>query len=123
VKNSITSYIPKLFMPPSNSKFGALKKMSTELHRLTATEVLAKIKAGELSVTEYANSLVARIQARDEAVQAWAYFDPKYVLEQAKALDAIPSSERGPLHGVAIAVKDVIYTKGRYFSRSFDRLY
>lgn len=95
--------------------------MSTELHRLTATEVLAKIKAGELSVSEYANSLVARIQARDEAVQAWAYFDPKYVLEQAKALDAIPPSERGPLHGVAIAVKDVIYTKGRLFSRSFDR--
>jgi len=87
--------------------------MDKELYKLTATEVLAKTKAGELSVTEYANSLVKRIEARDEAVQAWAYLDPKYVLEQAKALDAIPTSERGPLHGVAIAVKDVIYTKGK----------
>jgi Asp-tRNA(Asn)/Glu-tRNA(Gln) amidotransferase A subunit family amidase len=33
-------------------------------------------------------------------------------MAQAEALDAVPKAERGPLHGVAIAVKDVIYTKG-----------
>jgi Asp-tRNA(Asn)/Glu-tRNA(Gln) amidotransferase A subunit family amidase len=86
--------------------------MSSELYRLTATEILAKVVANEVSVEDYARSLLTRIKARDEAVQAWAYLDPDYVIEQAKALDAIPSAERGPLHGVAIAVKDVIYTKG-----------
>ncbi|CAI6324180.1 unnamed protein product [Periconia digitata] len=85
--------------------------MSSDLYRLTATEVLQKTKAGDISVQDYATSLLNRIAARDDAVQAWAYLDPAYVLEQAKALDAIPAAERGPLHGVAIAVKDVIFTK------------
>jgi NCS1 family nucleobase:cation symporter-1 len=84
-----------------------------ELFRLTATEVSAKIRSGETTVEEYAKSLLARIEARDAAVQAWAYLDPKYVLEQARALDKVPQDQRGPLHGIAIAVKDVIYTKGR----------
>jgi len=85
--------------------------MSTQLYQLTATQVLAKIKSGESTVEDYARSLLQRIQTRDEAVQAWAYLDADYVINQAKALDAVPSAERGPLHGVAIAVKDVIYTK------------
>lgn len=86
--------------------------MTAEPYQLTATEVLHKIKAGELTVEAYARSLLARIDHRDEAVQAWAYLDPDYVIKQAKVLDEVPPSERGPLHGVAIAVKDVIYTKG-----------
>ncbi|KAI2481721.1 Glutamyl-tRNA amidotransferase protein [Pyrenophora tritici-repentis] len=85
--------------------------MSSDLYKLTASEVSARIKAGDISVEEYAKSLLARIEARDEAVQAWAYLDPDFVIKQAKALDAVPQSERGSLHGVAIAVKDVIYTK------------
>lgn len=87
--------------------------MSNALYQLTATEVVSKIKSGELNVEDYAKSLLERIEARDEAVQAWAYLNRNYVLEQAKALDAVPVSERGPLHGVAIAVKDVIYTKSQ----------
>lgn len=88
------------------------QNMASELYRLTATEAAAKIKQGDVTVEEYARSLLKRIEARDEAVQAWAYLDPEYVITQAKALDAVPKDERGPLHGVAIAVKDVIYTKG-----------
>jgi NCS1 family nucleobase:cation symporter-1 len=85
--------------------------MSSILYQLTATEILAKIKDGEVTVEDYARSLLERIKSRDEAVQAWAYLDPDYVIKQAKALDAVPKAQRGPLHGVAIAVKDVIYTK------------
>lgn len=86
--------------------------MTVEPYRLTATEALHKIKAGDLTVEAYAQSLLSRVHDRDEAVQAWAYLDQDYVIKQAKALDALPPSERGPLHGIAIAVKDVIYTKG-----------
>jgi Asp-tRNA(Asn)/Glu-tRNA(Gln) amidotransferase A subunit family amidase len=88
-------------------------RMNSDLYRLTATEVLNKIKAGEVSVEDYAKSLLTRIEVRDSAVQAWAYMDPGYVMRQAKTLDTIPPVDRGPLHGVAIAVKDVIYTKGK----------
>ena len=85
--------------------------MDGTLYQLTATEILARIKIGEVTVEDYARSLLERIKSRDEAVQAWAYLDPDYVIKQAKALDAVPKAQRGPLHGVAIAVKDVIYTK------------
>lgn len=88
--------------------------MSPELYQLTATEVAKKIQQGEVTVEEYAKSLLKRIEARDEVVKAWAYLNPEHVIEQAKALDAVPKDERGPLHGVAIAVKDVIYTKGQF---------
>lgn len=79
--------------------------------RLTATEAVARFNAESLTVEEYARSLLSRIQERDSQVQAWAYLDPDYVIEQAKDLDKIPVEKRGPLHGVSVAVKDIIYTK------------
>ncbi|WYZ33937.1 hypothetical protein EsH8_I_000213 [Colletotrichum jinshuiense] len=85
--------------------------MATEPYRLTATQVSAKIRAGELTVEEYARSLLSHIEKRDPVVKAWEYLNPEQVIEQAKQLDAVPPEKRGPLHGVAIAVKDVIYTK------------
>jgi Asp-tRNA(Asn)/Glu-tRNA(Gln) amidotransferase A subunit family amidase len=84
----------------------------TEPCRLTATEVLPLLQNGTLSVETYARSLLTRIKMRDDAVKAWAYLDPDFVISQAKKLDAIPASERGPLHGIAVGVKDVILTKG-----------
>lgn len=91
------------------------QKMSTssiEPCRLTAVEVVSHIRAGKLTVLEYAKSLLLRIKERDPIVKAWAYIDPDYVLDQAKRLDGVDPQERGPLHGVAVAVKDIIYTKG-----------
>ncbi|KAI1076233.1 amidase [Whalleya microplaca] len=82
-----------------------------ESYRLTATQALVKLKDGSLTVEEYARSLLSRIEQRDATIKAWAYLDPKNVIAQAKQLDQIPHDERGPLHGVAVAVKDIIYTK------------
>lgn len=84
---------------------------SVEPFRLTASEAATQIRSGALSVEEYAQSLLSRIQQRDEIVKAWAYLDPEYVLRQARELDKVPLDKRGPLHGVSVAVKDVIYTK------------
>jgi amidase len=84
----------------------------TEPFRLTASQVLALMQNGDLTVEDYAKSLLARIKERDHLVKAWAYLDPDFVLAQAKKLDQIPHEERGPLHGVAIGVKDVMLTKG-----------
>jgi amidase len=58
-----------------------------------------------------AKALIARVQERDPVVQGWSYFNPDVILASAKALDALPADQRGPLHGVAVGVKDVIYTK------------
>jgi hypothetical protein len=84
------------------------------LHVLTGSEALRRIREGSLTVEAYARALLNRIQAHDAAVKAWAYLDPAFVLEQARALDRVPAKERGPLHGLPIGVKDAIYTKGRY---------
>jgi len=84
----------------------------TEPYRLTASEAVALMKNGGLTVEDYAKSLLARMQERDHVVKAWAFLDPEFVLAQARKLDQIPPEKRGPLHGVAIGVKDVILTKG-----------
>jgi Asp-tRNA(Asn)/Glu-tRNA(Gln) amidotransferase A subunit family amidase len=84
----------------------------TEPYRLTASVALALMQKGDLTVEEYAKSLLARIKERDEVVKAWAYLDPEFVLTQARKLDQIPAEKRGPLHGIAVGVKDVILTKG-----------
>lgn len=89
---------------------------TTEPYKLNATEALALMKAGNLTVQDYAKSLLSRIASRDSQVKAWAFIDPDFVLEQARKLDAIPASERGALHGIAIGVKDVILTKGLVFT-------
>lgn len=73
---------------------------------------MAKIRAGEMSVEEYVKSLLVRVEKRDVAVKVWTYLDPNHVIQQAKSLDKIPVGQRGPLHGMVIGVKDVIYIKG-----------
>jgi Asp-tRNA(Asn)/Glu-tRNA(Gln) amidotransferase A subunit family amidase len=83
----------------------------TEPFRLTASEAQAKFRDGSLTVEEYAKSLLSRVEARDSTTNAWAYLNPDQVLQRARELDQIPPEKRGPLHGVAIAVKDVILTK------------
>ncbi|KJX92774.1 glutamyl-tRNA(Gln) amidotransferase subunit A like protein [Zymoseptoria brevis] len=86
--------------------------MKADTYRLTAVEALRAFEIGSLTVEEYARSLLNRIEERDHTVKAWAYLNPSEVLEQAKALDKVPKDQRGPLHGVAVGIKDVIYTKG-----------
>ncbi|EJT72113.1 glutamyl-tRNA(Gln) amidotransferase subunit A [Gaeumannomyces tritici R3-111a-1] len=82
-----------------------------EPYRWTASHAVTKIRSGELTVERFAQSLLSQIAARNSDVQAWAYLNPDLVLEQARALDRIPLPERGPLHGVAIGIKDIFYTK------------
>ena len=79
---------------------------------LTASQAARLYETGELTVTELATSTFARIKARDESVKGWAYLDEELVMKKARDLDSIPKAQRGPLHGITIAVKDVIYTKG-----------
>jgi Asp-tRNA(Asn)/Glu-tRNA(Gln) amidotransferase A subunit family amidase len=83
----------------------------TELFRLTASQAQAKFKDGSLTVEEYAKSLLSRVEARDSIIHAWAYLDRDLVLQRARELDQIPPEQRGLLHGVAVGVKDVIFTK------------
>ncbi|MCP3387772.1 amidase [Bradyrhizobium sp. CCGB12] len=77
---------------------------------LSATQASARVAAGELSAVSLVRSCLERIAERDQVVRAWSYLDPEQVLSQARARDAAPLA--GPLHGVPIAVKDVIDVAG-----------
>ncbi|WVR06706.1 hypothetical protein IAU60_003738 [Kwoniella sp. DSM 27419] len=73
---------------------------------LTASQAVALMRSGEMSVEEMARSTLERIDQRDAAVQGWAYLSRELIIKRAKELDAVPTDKRGPLHGVPVAVKD-----------------
>jgi len=78
------------------------------LNQLSATRIAGMIAAGETSAEDIVQACLARIAERDPQVHAWAFIDPAQALEQARRLDR--SQPLGPLHGVPIAVKDIIDT-------------
>jgi Asp-tRNA(Asn)/Glu-tRNA(Gln) amidotransferase A subunit family amidase len=82
--------------------------LARSLHELGATEIVAKIAAGEITCEAVTRDCIERIAAREPVVKAWVNFNPELALAQAHALDREP--RRGPLHGVPIGVKDVIDT-------------
>jgi Asp-tRNA(Asn)/Glu-tRNA(Gln) amidotransferase A subunit family amidase len=82
---------------------------ATKLHRLTASEASALIRAGQISVEDLARSCLERVAERDAEIRAWTYLDPEAVIQQARELDK--RAEKGPLHGIPIGVKDMIDTK------------
>src|SRR5687768_2475706 len=80
----------------------------TDSNRYSAAEAAALIASGKLTAVRLAEDCLARIEAREEAVQAWAHIDPKHVLAEARARDA--ETPRGALHGIPVAIKDIIDT-------------
>lgn len=82
--------------------------MTTPLNGLSATELVARTSEHRLSCEAIARDCLARIEAREPIVKAWAFIDPDRVLREARALDARGGNM--PLLGVPVGVKDVIDT-------------
>ena len=82
------------------------------ISELTATQAASKIADGLISAVEMTQSCLDRIEATEEAVRAFAHLDPEFALSQARDADNWRRSGRpiGPLHGVPVAVKDIIDT-------------
>ncbi|HSF65066.1 MAG TPA: amidase [Paracoccaceae bacterium] len=81
---------------------------------LTAVEARDRLASGALRAVEYLEACLDRIAAMEPQVQAWAWLDGDHALAQARALDARRQSGApiGPLHGLPVALKDIIDTKG-----------
>lgn len=84
----------------------------TGLAGLSAVDAQARMAAGEFSATGYAKALLARIDAVDDKVHAWAFLDRGYVLAQAEASDEAHAAgmPAGPLFGLPVGLKDIIDT-------------
>src|SRR6202795_3711334 len=84
----------------------------TRLHWLSASEAARLIRDGVISSVQLVDACLARIREVDAEVRAWAFLNPEYALEQARAADELRLSGRpiGVLHGVPVGLKDIIDT-------------
>ena len=80
----------------------------TTLRSLSAREASRQIAARRITAEDLTAAYVERIEAREAVVGAWQYFDREQALAAARRRDTEPP--RGPLHGIPIAVKDLIDT-------------
>ena len=83
--------------------------------QLTLTESAAEQASGRLSSVELVGSVLDRIEAVDAKVGAFRVVLGEEALAQARACDAERSAGRvrGPMHGLPVAVKDVIDVAGQ----------
>ncbi|HEY6739705.1 MAG TPA: amidase family protein, partial [Actinopolymorphaceae bacterium] len=86
----------------------------TEITRLTASEIAAAIRSGDLSAVEVAQAHLDRIAKVDDKIHAFLYVDTDGAFDTARAVDEkrARGEELGPLAGVPLALKDVLTMKG-----------
>ncbi|HXX84377.1 MAG TPA: amidase [Casimicrobiaceae bacterium] len=75
---------------------------------MCAAEAAAALQARRISAEELASANLARIARIDPHVKAFSFVDPGMVIRRAREIDKTP--RRGSLHGLTVAVKDVIDT-------------
>lgn len=87
--------------------------MKIKPHTLTATEAAGYIASGQLKSVQLVQSCLNHIAETDGAIHAWAHLDPEAALAQAAACDALRQKglATGPLHGIPVALKDIIDTR------------
>jgi Asp-tRNA(Asn)/Glu-tRNA(Gln) amidotransferase A subunit family amidase len=87
---------------------------AARLNWLTAAETARLIADGTLTSEEHVRACLARIDDTEPAIQAWAHLDRDYALEQAREADErrMRGAPCGPLHGVAVGIKDIIDVRG-----------
>jgi Asp-tRNA(Asn)/Glu-tRNA(Gln) amidotransferase A subunit family amidase len=79
---------------------------------LTAAQTLAALLEGRTSAEDVVRGCLARIEADEARVQAWAFVDDGRALDQARNVDRVRREGHalGPLHGLPVGVKDIIDT-------------
>src|SRR5919108_2235696 len=86
----------------------AMEIAVTDPSALTAREAARQIAEHRITSEALITACFERIAAREAVVGAWQYLDREQALATARRRDAEPP--RGPLHGIPIAVKDLIDT-------------
>ena len=81
---------------------------------LTATELAKRIRTGEISAVETMGAHLAQIEKVNPQVNAIVTLLPERAMDEARKSDEkmATGAELGPLHGLPVAYKDLVQTKG-----------
>jgi Asp-tRNA(Asn)/Glu-tRNA(Gln) amidotransferase A subunit family amidase len=87
----------------------------TDLHYISAADALAKFASKELSPVELMSAVIARAEAVEPSINAFAESRFDEAMETAKAAEAryAAGEPRGPLDGLPVAVKEEAPIKGQ----------
>jgi len=88
--------------------------VSPPLFSLSLCEAARGIRERAFTSEQLVTSCLERIRRLDSRVRAWAWLDSRRALAQARRADRrlVSGATVGPLHGVPLGIKDIIYTKG-----------
>ena len=82
-------------------------------HFTPAYELLEELSAKKLSAVDLMKSTICRIwDVNDEVNAIVSLREEQELLEDAVAADILPMDQRGALHGIPIAIKDLANAKG-----------
>ncbi len=86
--------------------------MSHDLALLSAVDAVEVIRTGRATSEALTAACLARIEASEPQLKAWAHLDPEAALIQAREADRIRRAGRatGALHGVPVGLKDIVET-------------
>jgi amidase len=86
----------------------------TDLHYSTIIETASAIRSRKISPVELTRTMLDRIARLDPSLHSYATVTAELALAQAKQAEneITAGANRGQLHGVPIAVKDICYTAG-----------
>lgn len=87
--------------------------MSQELLTRPAVDLVSQMAKGEVSAVELMRATLLRIDQVNPNVNAIVSMrDPDQLMAEAQKADQTPINQRGPLHGIPIAVKDLAAVEG-----------
>lgn len=85
----------------------------------TLDDLQRQLRRGDVSATDLVKDAMARIAEVNPVLNAFCFIYPEDALAEAARLDQelATGHDRGPLHGIPIAIKDFTPTKGRITTR------
>jgi len=86
--------------------------MMKGLGALSAVDAAKQARQGEIRAIDLVEAALERIDALNTRLRAFMTIDEAGARQTAKRLDALPAAQRGLLHGLPIAFKDLVATAG-----------